>query len=563
MRGETRWSRRAAAGSIGALVVTLLVLMIGPRLATSERSDQSASDPCATAGRLAQAANVSDWGTDRGLPYADLQSFSRTPSAYQTVWMRHLEKLGAGTQTLLSDNTVDTYLLEVLTSDDFTAFGDRSSALYRAATVLEPTDRTRATVREVATTLRRDSGYSPTVGAGPTFQSTSRVSLALIHMGLPVPREVLLSLAQDISRSLARSTPMSDPVQIDAFGSALSALSQSGFEFPATDAHRISALDQSAELLTRDGVSLTEIPALHSVALAGHAFGLDRDYRPLDLDDEFETYPNGWYGIAGATAPDPQVTFFVHALSSSNDHLNLNWGAVDHGWSQISGASFEASAIWASISDSCGLEYPADVGSVYRVVAEHTHASDLSATEALMVAHFVSSLDLSLQPNDERSIAARLEALYVTAVQAGDAISAARAVSAARELGLERDDWPAYEGPVVGETNSLTVHAEAVLSMDADQSATAQPIDKISELRLDGLFASSQSAEHADIISTNYMLTLSDEDGPAVIDALDRFHVDGLYCQEVPDGSNDCQATLLALLAAVDLVESPGIALRW
>jgi hypothetical protein len=309
-----------------------------------------------------------------------------------------------------------------------------------------------------------------------------------------------------------------------------------------------SALTSWISDTTNSALTLENLAPLYALISASRIAGSEAGPGAVTLAPEFEAFDNGWYGVNGSVAPDPQVTYYLHALGLDARPLTLDWGTVEGGWRSIQGPSLAASGIWATISTQCGFDYPATKPEVGELLDRELANEALTPQTAVQLGHLARATDAYF---DATEAATRLSAIHAAASADGDWASAARAKGAADEMEVTITDPKELPDKPAGPTSVELYASQLLRSSPETTTADEESQDgAVGALSRDGLYAYAPDTPEPDLISTSYLADRANRDK-----ILSSF-TSGAHICEVPPrkGENEtCNATLLSLAAAIAL----------
>lgn len=342
IRSSRRKKLLAASLSLVLVVMGAVAAVVVVRGA-HERAERA--DICAPALRLVTAADDSAWlGADRLDRYGAVEDFAAQPSPYATLWSAHMVGRGISDRPSAMSESAMLRTVERQVRDGDAAVGGSAAALSVAAPFLTASTAGRSFVQREAAVLLNGDGYADSEGGEVTAIATARVSQALVAARGTVPGPVTSRLQTALAEG---SGPEASVDQIDTAAIASSALSASGESTPTQ-----AELQTWLARLTASPIDSTTLPAVaHVLDLAN---GSSMTVTAPDARFEgFTEYAGGWWGIEGATTPDPQVTALLATVSGRTEKLDVRAGAVPTGWLPIPVPSVDASARWESILQQC------------------------------------------------------------------------------------------------------------------------------------------------------------------------------------------------------------------
>lgn len=553
MRGQRDRDRTVpVAAVVGVTSVVILALLATSLVIGYEgRSRAADSEACEAARNVRPSVDVSAWHGDPALAYADVPRFNEEPDAYQTVWMRRLERLTASPDL---DPAVSSFMTTLIEPNAPAPIGGKAQMLLWVAQGIPEGAQSRAAVATAAAGLKQDWGFAADTGEPASVLATARVAIALALHGEPLARETLDSLRDELKIGASGRFEDAAPASVEVQALIVQALAMHGGLTDKPTAER--ALNAAIVQFAASAVTPETISPIYTTLMALRDTGAPPPAVDISLSSEFVGFDGGWFAFAGASAPDPQLTFYMQALGLGAESMNLKWGAVQAGWRSVQGASVAASGVWARISLHCGMSFEGDKRAIEELAMNQLRRDDLIPQDALQVAHLVVASRGEL---DSRYVSSRLDRLLVSSVEAADWIGAARIVSAANLLDIELSNKLEPPRPLAADS-SLELRAVMVLAhYVGNREAEAEAAEKARELRRDGAFAYEPSSPSPDIISTSFLAPTADSASD-----LEIFKADPYYCESVADLSGDCSATLLALAAAVETeVEVDARSMWW
>lgn len=531
------------AVTVAALAVSAAVLANRPEVVPKSATLTA----CAVAESTRATVDVSEWASDNAVLYADVPRFNEPPDPYQTIWMHRLETAGIGSQTDSDGTDADeAYLLDLAQGTSATSLGDTASLLYWIAGAVTPTPQSRDVIAAAAQTLLSSDRYASTIGQPATPLSTARVALALSWQDVPVPAAVLDTLADELRVDADNRGGVQSVSDRELQATIIQALVLNDRAPEATLAK--AALTAWIDETTSGALTLESLAPLYALVSASRVVGSEAGPGAVTLAPEFEAFDNGWFGVNGSVAPDPQVTYYLHALGLDARPLTLDWGAVEGGWRSIQGPSLAASGIWATISTQCGIDYPASRSETGELLDRELTNEALTPQTAVQLGHLARAADADF---DATKATTRLNALHAAASADGDWAGAARAKAAADEMQVTITDPTELPDKPAGPT-SVELYASQLLKSTPGATTSHQESQDgaLNALSRDGLYAYTPDTPEPDIISTSYLADRANRD--KIVDSF----TSGAHICEVPprDGKTEtCNATLLSLAAAVAL----------
>ncbi len=340
---SSRQKKLLAASLSLVLVVVGAVATVVVVRGAHEQSERA--DICAPALRLVTAADDSAWrGADRLDRYGAVEDFAAQSSPYATLWSAHMVGRGIADRPSAVSESAMLRTVERQVRDGDAAVGGSAAALSVAAPFLTASTAGRSFVQREAAVLFDGDGYAESEGGEVSAVATARVAQALVASRGNVPGPVMDRLQAALSEG---RRPEATVDQIDTAAIASSALSAARKSTPTQ-----AELQTWLARLTASPIDSTTLPAVaHVLDLAN---GSSMTVTAPDARFEgFTEYAGGWWGIEGATTPDPQVTALLATVSGRTEKLDVRAGAVPTGWLPIPVPSVDASARWDSILQQC------------------------------------------------------------------------------------------------------------------------------------------------------------------------------------------------------------------
>jgi hypothetical protein len=485
-----------------------------------------------------------------------VESFSESPSEYQTVWDLILTTLpDVAFPRAVSVTRANAFLRSHLAATGPDSLGDLADALYLAALADPSTDS--ATVKAVTTkaaTVASGNGYGAEPGAAASPLATARVVYALQISGASVRPETLQYLRADLSRIARTSNP--SPARIGAWALETRELAASHTATGISPTRIARMVRRFADVLTAKPVTGATLPPLTELLRLADSLHLAVSWSAPSLDSSIVRYPRGWYGFSGSVIPDPQLTYYLHRLGVDRDRLSLTSGSTARGWVSLGSPSSTAGALWAAVDHLCGLSYGGSRAALVSEIKRVLAAPDIS-TPALLDLSFTAQYARFTPTTGQASrLEAQLNASFSSAVAENDVVGGARDVAAAARFGVPTSRWAGAVSSAAPATSAvlkdsaLLAIAEHIVTTYTAVKLDGAPDGTVDSLRAGILYRFNPAAHGADLVSTSMALLLTAAPAARRTAALTRFTREGYVCDSASAG---CDVSGLDVAAAATI----------
>ncbi len=484
---------------------------------------------------------------------------------YQTVWTLLLSKLyGYAIPPIVSTSALSRFLEQHWSDSGIDSIGDRASALYLLTSSEDASAQLARLVGEQARILTSNGAFAGQPSDKSSLLATARVALALERVSVSIPQTATDYLKSGLQAALSRGH--STPEQIQGTSLAAVALIEENDATAVMRSEMSMLAGKWAAELTDTPLDETTLPALAALHQLNDELGQSSDFVASSLASNIVAFPGGWFGFAGSTAPDPQITYYLHYLGGDTRKLDLTSGASERGWMAPSAPSLTASGAWAWVAMKCGIDYGVSHSSLDKALGQEFDKDSPSPTELPYWSELAEYAGYMPSDTMKQKLAPLLRSAVAQDIASNDLISAGRAVSAAARLGIPSRGWVSDVSThalaarvATGEPSVLDVYLIQLLISD---SATAEPATEGTSTELAASLVpqrsgvayklSAKSAD-VDLASTALASVVLASPEDAREQAAATFAYDGWYCDSRAGGR--CVVGIVDITAAVLLID--------
>lgn len=534
--------KKLLAASLSLVLVVLgAVATVVVARGAHERAERA--DICAPALRLVTAADDSAWlGGDRLDRFGAVEDFAAKPSPYATLWSAHMVGRGVADRPSTVSQAAMLRTVQQQVRDGDAAVGGSAAALSIATPFLTASTAGRSFVQREAAVLFNGDGYAESEDGEVSAVSTARVAQALLGARGTVPGPVTDRLHAALATG---SAPGATVDQIDTAAIASSALSSLGESTPTQ-----AELQTWLARLTASPIDSTTLPAVaHILDFA------NRSRMTVTAPDArfegFTQYAGGWWGIEGATTPDPQVTALLTTVSGRTEKVDARAGAVPTGWLPIPAPSVDASARWESILQQCDSDHDPTGEHTLTQMRGLVSKGDVDLAALVDSSYFLADEErFDAATAGLRSRVSAAASKQAAALDAADVVTRTRLAAVVARVGGEAFSTPSGPETAPAE-DALTIAARSLL---VDDAAAKRNMRRLA--MSGGGYRYSTAAKSADDASTAMgAMVVEDADGK-MRTARD---LSGAQLADIQRPTRTTSVTLLDLQSAVVLSSSSGV----